>query len=138
MANNQNKEIILARHPKGVPTKDTFKIKDIAMPNLKDGEVLLRTIYVSVDPGIRGFMDKGDDDAAGTKIKINEAITSKSVAEVIESKSDKFKKGSIVHGRMAWKKYQAMATDALEKVNPSLAPISTAVSLLGVPGFRCR
>ena len=135
MANNQNKEIILARHPKGVPTKDTFKIKDIAMPNLKDGEVLLRTIYVSVDPGMRGFMDKGDDDAAGTKFKINEAITSRSVAEVIESKSDKFKKGSIVHGRMAWKKYQAMATDALEKVNPSLAPISTAVSLLGVPGL---
>ncbi len=135
MATKQNMEIVLAEHPKGVPTKDTFKIYDIDMPNLKDGEVLLKTIYVSVDPGMRGFMDKGDDDAAGIKFKLNEAITSRTVAQVIESKSKNFKKNDIVHGRLAWKKYQTSDTDALEKVDPSLAPISTSVSMLGVPGL---
>lgn len=131
----QNMEIVLAEHPEGVPTEDTFKINTIDMPNLKDGEVLLKTIYVSVDPGMRGFMDKGEDDAAGQKFILHEAITSRCVAQVIESKSGDFKKDTIVHGRLAWKKYQASVTNVLEKVDPSLAPISTAVSLLGVTGL---
>lgn len=135
MATDQNKEIVLAEHPEGVPTKDTFKINDIDMPYLKDGEVLLKTIYVSVDPGMRDFMDKGNDDAAGTKFKLNKPITSRSVAQVIESKSEDFKKDDIVHGRLAWKKYQTTTTDELKKVNPSLAPIFTSVSMLGVTGL---
>lgn len=135
MTRKQNKEIVLAEHPKGIPTKETFEINDIKMPTLKDNEVLLKTLYVSVDPGMRGFMDKGEDDAAGNKFKLNEPITSRSVAEVIESKSGDFKKNDIVHGRLAWQKYQASTTEQLEKVDPSLVPISTAVSMLGVPGL---
>lgn len=135
MKKKQNKEIVLAEHPKGVPTNDTFKINDIEMPTLKEGEVLLKSIYVSVDPGMRGFMDKGDSDAKGKKFKIGKPITSRTVAQVEESKSEDFKKGTIVHGRLAWQKYQACATDDLEVVDPSLAPISTAVSMLGVTGL---
>lgn len=135
MSKEQNKEIVLAEHPKGVPTKETFKINDIDLPSPKDGELLLKTIYVSVDPGMRGFMDKGEDDAAGKKFQLDEAITSRSVAQVLESKSDAFKKDDIVHGRLAWKKFQAVPTDGLEKVDPELAPIQTSVSVLGVTGL---
>ena len=135
MKTEQNKEIVLAEHPKEVPTENTFKINTIQMPSLKDGEVLLKSLYVSVDPGMRGFMNKGDDDAAGKKFEIGKAITSRTVAQVIDSKSEDFNKGDIVHGRLAWQKYQTSKTDALEKVDPSLAPISTAVSLLGIPGL---
>ncbi|MGV8815880.1 MAG: NADP-dependent oxidoreductase [Gelidibacter sp.] len=135
MKTQQNMEIVLAEHPKGVPTENTFKSSAIDMPILKDGEVLLKSLYVSVDPGMRGFMDKGEDDAAGVKFKIGKPITSRTVAQVIESKSGNFKKGTIVHGRLAWQKYQTSSTDALEKVDPSLAPISTAVGLLGIPGL---
>ncbi|WP_027126395.1 NADP-dependent oxidoreductase [Gelidibacter mesophilus] len=135
MSKEQNKEIVLAEHPKGVPTKETFKINDIDLPSPKDGELLLKTIYVSVDPGKRGFMDKGEDNAAGKKFQLDEAITSRSDAQVLESKSDAFKKDDIVHGRLAWKKFQAVPTDGLEKVDPELAPLQTSVSVLGVTGL---
>ncbi len=132
---DKNKVIVLAEHPKGVPTKNTFRISDIPMPKLEQGQVLLKSLYVSVDPGMRGFMDKGKDDAAGQKFAINKPITSRSVAQIIESKNDNFPKGTIVHGRLAWQKYQAFETGTLEKVDPDLAPISTSVSILGVPGL---
>ncbi len=132
----ENQQIVLAEHPTGVPSQDTFAFNDIAMPELShDNEVLVKTLYVSVDPGMRGFMDKGDDDAAGDKYSLNEPITSRSVAQVIASNHHDFKKGAIVHGRLAWQKYQTIAIDDIEKVDPELAPISTAVSMLGIPGL---
>ncbi len=142
--NAQNQEIVLAEHPSGVPTKDTFQINDIDMPTadtLKNNEVLIKSLYVSVDPGMRGFMDKGDDDAAGNKYELNQAITSRSVAQIVvtgsgnSNDSTSFKKGDIVHGRFAWQKYQTVTVEDIEKVDPNLAPISTAVSMLGVPGL---
>lgn len=130
-----NEEIVLAEHPTGIPTQSTFNINEIEMPEVKDNEVLLKSLYVSVDPGMRGFMDKGEDDEKGKKFKLNKPITSRTVAQVIESKNPKFQKGAIVHGRLAWQKYQCLTPQDLEIVNPELAPISTAVSLLGVPGL---
>ncbi|MEO8960296.1 MAG: NADP-dependent oxidoreductase [Ginsengibacter sp.] len=132
---NKNQVILLAERPAGVPVKSTFQLKDIGMPEIKEGQVLLQSIYVSVDPGMRGFMDKGTNDNTGQKFEIGKPITSRSVARVIESKSREFIKEDIVHGRLAWQKYQAMDTDKLEKVDPGLAPVSTAVSILGVPGL---
>lgn len=131
----QNQQIVLAKHPSGAVQADTFKFNDIDMPTCKDNEVLIKSLYVSVDPGMRGFMDKGDDDAAGNKFKLNQPITSRTVAQIIDSKHNNFKKGDIVHGRFAWQKYQAVSTDHIQKVDPKLAPISTAVSMLGIPGL---
>lgn len=131
----QNQEIVLAQHPTGKVSKEDFKFNDIDMPNCNAGDVLLKPLYVSVDPGMRGFMDKGDSDNAGTKYKIGKPITSRSVAQVIESRHDNFKTGDIVHGRLAWQKYQTFSANELEKVDPDIAPISTAVSMLGIPGL---
>lgn len=136
----QNLEIVLAKHPDGIPIKDTFQINDIDMPVVKTGEVLIKSLYVSVDPGMRGFMDKGDDDAAGNKFELNQPITSRTAAQIISdcdatTESKGFKKGDIVHGRFAWQKYQSVSIDDIELVDPELAPISTAVSMLGVPGL---
>ncbi len=132
---DQNRTILFAERPSGIPTKDSFEFKDIEMPDLKKGEVLLKTLYVSVDAGMRGFMKKGEKDDIGMKFEIDKPITSRSVAEVIESKTDVFAKGDIVHGRLSWQKYQAISSDKLEKVNPELGDISTSVSILGVPGL---
>jgi len=130
-----NQQIVLAEHPSDTPTKNTFGFNNIEIPQIGKGQVLLKSLYISVDPGMRGFMDKGEDDAAGLKFELNKPITSRSVAQVIESKHEDFPKGTIVHARLAWKKYQLGETDHLEKVNPDLAPISTAVSILGIPGL---
>jgi hypothetical protein len=132
---DKNQVILLAERPAGLPGKSTFLLKDIDMPEINEGQVLLQSIYVSVDPGMRGFMDKGKKDNTGEKFEIDKPITSRSVARVIESKSKEFIKGDIVHGRLAWQKYQAVDADKLEKIDPGLAPISTAVSILGVPGL---
>lgn len=75
MRTEQNKEIVLAEHPKGIPTENTFKISAIDMPILKEDEVLLKSRYVSVDPGMRGFMDEEKDDAGGKKFQIGKLIT---------------------------------------------------------------
>lgn len=131
----KNKEIVLAEHPSGLPQKSTFRLNDIGMPQIKNGQVLLKSLYVSVDPGMRGFMNKGEDDAVGLKFELNKPITSRTVAQVIESKNDNFPEGTIVHGRMPWQKYLAMETQTLEIVNRDLAPISTAISILGVTGL---
>lgn len=135
MKKETNEEIVLAAHPDGKPTKATFGFNTIEMPKPKENEVVLKTLYVSVDPGMRGFMNKGEDDAAGNKFELNKPITSRSVAQVIESKNSDFPEKTIVHGRLVWKKFQTMKTEDLEKVNPDLAPISTSVSMLGVPGL---
>ena len=132
---NKNQVIVLAERPLGIPNKSTFQIKDIIMPEIHEGEVLLKSIYVSVDAGMRGFMDKGKSDNTGLKFEIGKPITSRSVAQVIQSKSKAFETGDIVHGRLAWQKFQAMDANKLEKVDTGSAPISTAVSILGVPGL---
>ena len=132
---DQNQTILFAERPSGVPTKSTFEFRDIDVPEIQDGEVLLKVLYVSVDAGMRGFMNKGNHDDIGMKYEIGEPITSRSVAEVVECKSDNFQKGDIVHGRLAWQKYQAINANNLEKVDTSLGDISTSVSVLGVPGL---
>jgi NADPH:quinone reductase len=132
---NKNQVIVLAERPTVIPSQSTFQLRDINIPEINEGQVLLKSIYISVDPGMRGFMDKGSNDNTGQKFEIGKPITSRSVARIIESKSNEFVKGDIVHGRLAWEKYQAMDADKLEKVDPGSAPISTAVGILGVPGL---
>ena len=132
---NKNQVIELAERPKGIPSKSNFQLKNIDMPEITQGQVLLKSLYISVDAGMRGFMDKGSNDNTGQKFEIGKPITSRSVAQVIESKSKEFMEGDFVHGRLAWQKYQSFDANKLEKVDPGLAPISTAVSILGVPGL---
>lgn len=132
---NENQAIILAERPAGIPDHNTFQFKNMAMPEVLENEVLLKSLFVSVDPGMRGFMKRGADDEIGGKFELGKPITSRTVAQVIESKSDQFKKGAIVHGRLAWQIYQTIAADRVEFVDPDLGPIATAVSVLGVPGL---
>lgn len=131
----ENKEIVLAEYPEGVPNDNTFQIKSIETDKINEGEVLLKTLYISVDPGMRGFMKKGNDDAIGNKYALNQAITSRGVAQVLESKSNDFKKGDLVSGRLKWQKYQSANANELTKVNPNLKPISASITLYGIPGL---
>lgn len=112
---HKNQEIVLAKRPEGVPDKSTFGFQDIEIPEIKDGEVLIKSIYVSVDPGMRGFMDEGDDDDRGNKYELGKPITSRSVAQVVESKDKKFSKDDIVYGRLDWKNYRLLMQINLKK-----------------------
>jgi NADPH-dependent curcumin reductase CurA len=128
-----NKSIELAERPSGEPTEDTFRFKDIDVPEAGDGEVLLKSLFISVDPYMRGRMR--DVESYVEPFKLDEPITGGVVAEVMESQHSSFNEGDIVQGQMAWKKFQTHNGENLQQVNPDLAPISTSLSTLGMTGL---
>ena len=133
-----NRKIILARRPVGLPTIDHFQIVDAEMPRPAEGEVLLKTLYLSVDPYMRGRMNEGRSYVE--PFELNEAITGGVVCEVVESRSENFAAGDIVAGYLGWQLYSVARGDgatatSLVKVDPALAPVTTALGILGMPGL---
>src|SRR2546426_6678387 len=129
----KNKQILLASRPPGMPTLDNFSIVDAEVPEPKDGEVLLRTHFLSVDPYMRGRMR--DQKSYATPFALNEVIVGGVVAEVIESRAPAFQPGNIVTGLLGWRLYSVARADELRKVDPNIAPVTTALGVLGMPGL---
>lgn len=130
----QNKEIRLASRPTGMPTDANFQIKESDVPAPSDGEVLLRTLYISVDPYLRGRMREGRSYIP--PFEVGQVIVSGAVAEVVESKSPLFKTGDIVSGGLLpWQLYSIARPEMLQKVDPKMASITTALGVLGMPGL---
>ncbi|MTI30583.1 NADP-dependent oxidoreductase [Xanthovirga aplysinae] len=128
-----NKKIILKSRPKGMPDLGNFEILSSEMPVPSEGEVLLKSLYVSVDPYIRGRMN--DVKSYVEPYRLNEVIRSGVVAEVMESKDEGFKKGDYVTALLGWEKFQTTKTKGLEKVDPNLAGLSAYLGILGMPGL---
>jgi len=112
---------------------ETFKIVDAEMPQPKDGEVLLRTLYLSVDPYMRARMTERKSYVA--PFAVNEVITGAGVGEVVESRSAEFKPGDIVTGMLPWQLFSLAKETKVQKINPQLAPVTTALGVLGMPGL---
>ena len=142
----QNKEIIFASRPSGVPALNNFKIEDAPLPQPNDGEVLVRMLYISVDPYLRGRMREGRSYIA--PFEVGQVIESGGVGEVIESRSPKFQNGDIVTGMFGWRLYNVAKAEGLMKVGnagtantgiagvSSVSPsITTALGVLGMPGL---
>ena len=129
----KNKQIILASRPTGRPAMDNFATIDAEVPRPKDGEVLVRTRYLSVDPYMRGRMS--DRKSYVDPFAVDEVMNGGVVGEVIESRSDAFKSGDIVTGQLPWQLYSVAGAGELRKVDPKLAPVTTALGVLGMPGL---
>ncbi len=127
-----NKEIRLASRPTGVPTLDNFQFVDTDTPSINDGEVLLRTLYISVDPYLRGRMREGKSYVA--PFEVGQVIESGVVGEVVESKSPNLKPGDVVSGYLNWRQFNRANADQLMPVIPGVSP-STALGVLGMPGL---
>lgn len=127
------KEIHLVNRPQGMPTKADFEFveKEISSPG--ENEVLLRTLYLSVDPYMRGRMN--DVKSYIAPFELNKPITGGVLAEVVDSRSDTFKQGDIVTGNLRWAEYQLVNEKLLRKVDPSVAPITTSLGVLGLTGL---
>jgi NADPH-dependent curcumin reductase CurA len=113
-----------------MPTLDNFNIVDTDIP--QSGDVLVRTLYISVDPYLRGRMREGRSYVA--PFEVGQVIESGLVGEVVESRSAEFKPGDIVTGMLGWRLYNTASARGLRKV-PAGVPISTALGVLGVPGL---
>lgn len=129
----KNKQIILAERPQGMPDSKTFKLIENDIKNVDNNQVLIQTLYVSVDPYMRGRMV--DVASYIEPYKVNGVIEGGSIGEVIESKSDSFKQGDIVIGSFGWQAYYVADENEVRKIDPSLAPISTHLGILGMTGL---
>jgi hypothetical protein len=128
-----NRQIILAAYPHGAPKDSDFKLVEGPVPKPRARQVLCRAIYLSLDPYMRGRISPAKSYAKG--VEIGEVITGGTVSQVIRSESPDFAEGDIVFGYTGWQEYAAMEAAELKTVDPKLAPISTALGVLGMPGM---
>ena len=128
-----SREVVLARRPEGVPTEDDFELRDTEDAAPGDGEVLVRNVYVSVDPYMRSRMT-GIRTYVGP-YEIGGPIDGGAVGRVVESKHDGFAEGDWVMSMLGWRESGVAPGDHLRKLDPELAPPSTALGALGMPGL---
>ncbi|GAA4436191.1 NADP-dependent oxidoreductase [Pontibacter saemangeumensis] len=128
----KNKTIILKSRPNGVPTKNNFQFTETPMPELQQGEVLLKALYISVDPYMRGRMSDAKSYVA--PYEVGKPILGGVVAEVVESKQESFRKGAVVVGTLPWQQYTIHDVRGLHAVDPEVAPLSYHLGILGMPG----
>jgi NADPH:quinone reductase len=128
-----NKVILLNKRPVGKPALSDFLFTNASIPVPPDGHVLLKTLYVSVDPYLRGRMS--DSKSYVTSFEIGKPIQSGIIAEVIDSTHSDFATGDYVSGILEWKEYQVSNGEALKKVDPNLSTLSSFLGILGMTGF---
>lgn len=127
------RQILLINRPAGTPTYDDFKITDAPIGKPSAGEVLIRTIYISVDPYLRGRMN--DTKSYIPPFQLNDVITSGVIGQILESQSSLFEKGDFVLGSLGWQEYSIAKENAVRKIDPTLAPVSAYLSVLGMTGL---
>lgn len=128
-----NKQIVLASRPIGEPTEANFRLETAQINEPDQGEILVKTQYISLDPAMRGWMN--DSKSYIRPIQIDEVFRAGTAGEVIKSNSEKFKVGDIVTGSWGVQEYALIAEKDLIKVDTRLAPTTTYLATLGMPGM---
>src|SRR6201993_913151 len=130
---NRNRQVLLKRRPTGVPTTADFEIADGPMPDPGDGEALVRGIYLSLDPYMRGRISGVRSYAK--PVEIGAVVEGRVVGQVVRSRDPGFREGDYVYGGYGWQLYSAVPAKDLLKLDPNEAPLSTALGVLGMPGL---
>ncbi len=133
MLPTHHRRVVLAKRPAGEPEPGDFRLETVATPAPGAGEVLVRVIYLSLDPYMRGRMRDAASYAA--PIGIGETMVGGTVGEVVASNHPALKPGDIVEDRLGWQEYGVSHGATVRKIDPSIAPISTANGILGMPGM---
>lgn len=129
-----NRRIVLAARPKGEPKDTDFRIEDAAMPSPEAGEVLVRTVYLSLDPYMRSRMSEGKSYAPSAEI--GDVMPAGAIAEVVESKAAGFVAGDVVAtANSGWQQYAVVPPTAAWKIDTTLAPAPAYLGVLGMPGM---
>ncbi|WP_327053098.1 NADP-dependent oxidoreductase [Halomicrococcus gelatinilyticus] len=127
-----NRTYLLSKRPEGKPDRDTFELTEEEVPQPGPGEALVRTLYLSVDPYMRDRMNAGESYAEPWAV--GDPLRGGVVGEVVESNGAGFEPGDVVTGNLQWADYATAAGTDLHQVDPDLAPVSTALGVLGMPG----
>ena len=133
------KQVVLASYAKGNPQPGDFRIEDVPVPEAGDREILLQTLYIAVDPLIRFSLDERLLSGA-TRMELGAVMVGPTVCKVVASNHPDYEPGQFVEGRTAWAEYAVVAPDQSDyrgpprRLDPALAPVSTALGALGGPG----
>lgn len=133
MPNITSREIRLASRPTGVPTAANFSMAETTLKPLEDEQVLVRNLFMSVDPYMRGRMN--DRKSYVPPFEIGKVLEGGAVGEVIESRSDEFKAGDVVTSRFGWREAFIATPKDLHSVNKAVQPLSVYLGTLGMTGM---
>jgi NADPH-dependent curcumin reductase len=133
MAASINHQILLKSRPEGPPSLDNFELTERPTPDPGEGEVLMRILYLSLDPYMRGRMSAAKSYA--TPAALGHPMVGGTVGEIIKSRHPKYSVGDIVLGYGGWQEYALSNGAGLRKLDPTAAPVSTALGVLGMPGM---
>jgi NADPH-dependent curcumin reductase CurA len=133
MAASHNRQILLKSRPEGAPTLGNFELVQGPVPEPGDGEVLMRTRYLSLDPYMRGRMSAAKSYAK--PVDVGAPMVGGTIGEIVASRHPKFAVGDIVMGYGGWQDYALSNGAGLRKLDPAAAPVSTALGVLGMPGM---
>jgi NADPH-dependent curcumin reductase CurA len=129
----KNLQILLSSRPSGEPSPDNFQLTEIEISKPGPGQMLLRTIYLSLDPYMRGRMNAGPSYAP--RVEIGEVMGGQSVCQVVESNVPNYSPGDIVLSATGWQEFSLSNGEKTQKIDRSIGSISYALGVLGMPGF---
>ncbi len=126
-------QVRLARRPHGEPDDDTFAFTHDEVPDPADGQLLLRVRYLSLDPYMRGRMSDAPSYAA--PVEVGDVLVGGTVCEVLASRHPDYHPGETVLSYSGWQTHALSDGTGLRRLDPSVAPVTTALGVLGMPGF---
>jgi hypothetical protein len=133
MTDRQNRRILLASRPEGEPKAENFRLETAPAPEPGDGEVLIRTRWLSLDPYMRGRMSAAKSYAK--PVEIGGVMEGGTVGEIVASRNERYRDGDIVLSHSGWQDYAVSNGQGLRKLDPGAAPVQTALGVLGMPGM---
>jgi len=133
MTEAKARQIVLAARPQGRPKLTDFRLEETAIPTPSAGQVLLRVEYLSLDPYMRGRMD--DRKSYAKPVPLGGVMQGESVATVIASQHPGYSGGDIVLAQTGWRTHALSDRADLRKLDPAVAPVTTGLGVLGMPGF---
>ena len=133
MTTSLARQIVLAARPKGKPDLADFRLEENAIPTPGSGQLLLAVQYLSLDPYMRGRMD--DRKSYAKPLQLGDVMTGETVARVLTSNHPTYAKGDIVLAPTGWRTHALSDGTGLRKLDPAIAPVTTGLGVLGMPGF---
>jgi len=128
-----NRQVVLKSRPQGIPQAENFELVETPLPALKEGQVLVRNLYVTAEPAMRGWVSAVAN--YSEPVPIGGVMRSPAVGCVEQSRHPDFKPGEFVTGMLGWQAYAAVDAGAIQRKVPAGQPVSTALGVLGLNGL---
>ena len=127
-----SRQIVLATRPVGMPKASDFKVETVPVPEPGAGQVLVRNLWMSVDPYMRGRMS--DRKSYAPAFEVGKPMDGRAIGQIVQSRHPTLKEGAIVSSMLGWREYFVSTGEGMNPIDPSL-PLSSYLGVLGIPGF---